>query len=335
MLTLMNQSLSKYAVNCFLRAGYDNSSAITQMVTDEGPGNTLDQIEGFILKYYSTDMSCYPSTIVENECSSQLVQKFVFPPGHQVLISNFVNSIKADCNRKKRCHAGMCGDQLSPAHAKRKRVISAASYVAAEPPNAYDIESISNEIRKRIVKWQRKQIDDNVTKLKEHIHYKVNCKLNNSNCLDVHVYCEICNKKYKLQQKNEASGSSTVMISNWTSHIKKCVKEREASLGKGKQVMMSRLLTSMQLSAKLDDYSPSQYKNCPLINDDMFAQYPPLELPSSWSSWFTIRNITNVSYVQDTVHLGVKLKARLLTYSQILPLGKYSAQPLHLSLLQA
>ena len=43
----------------------------------------------------------------------------------------------------------------------------------------------------------------------------------------------------------------------------------------------SRLLTSMRLSAKLDNYSPSQYKNCPLINDDMFAQYPPLELPSS------------------------------------------------------
>ena len=97
----------------------------------------------------------------------------------------------------------------------------------------------------------------------------------------------------------------------------------------------SRLLTSMRLSTKLDNYSPKQYKTYPLINDDMFAQYPPLELPSSWSSWFTVKNVTNVSYVQDTVHLGVKLKARLLTYSQILPLGKYSAQPLHLSLLQA
>ena len=42
-----------------------------------------------------------------------------------------------------------------------------------------------------------------------------------------------------------------------------------------------------------------------------------------------------MSFVQDTVHLGVKLKARLLTYSQLLPLGKYSAQPSHLSLLQS
>ena len=67
MLTLVEQALPKYAVNCFLCAGYDNISAITQMMTDEGPDNTLDQIEAFILKYYSTSMSCYPSTIAESE----------------------------------------------------------------------------------------------------------------------------------------------------------------------------------------------------------------------------------------------------------------------------
>ena len=67
----------------------------------------------------------------------------------------------------------------------------------------------------------------------------------------------------------------------------------------------------------------------------MFPQYPPLEVTLSWSSWFTVKNVTNVSFVQDTVHLGVKLKARLLTYSQVLPLGKYSAQSSHLKLLQA
>ena len=47
------------------------------------------------------------------------------------------------------------------------------------------------------------------------------------------------------------------------------------------------------------------------------------------------QNVTNVSYVQDTVHLGVKFKSRFLNFSQILPLGKYSAEPSHLSLLQA
>ena len=51
----------------------------------------------------------------------------------------------------------------------------------------------------------------------------------------------------------------------------------------------SRLLTSMQLSTKLGNYSPRQYKTYPLINNDMFVQYPLLELLFSWSSWFTVK----------------------------------------------
>ena len=119
---------------------------------------------------------------------------------------------------------------------------------------------ISNDIHKRIVKWQRKQTDDAVTKLREHIHYKVNCRLNDSNCLDVHVYCEICNKQYKLHPKNEAFGSSTVMISNWTSHIKRCVKEREVSqkqTGKSKQATLSKFVTVMPNSSGKTSDDPS------------------------------------------------------------------------------
>ena len=41
-----------------------------------------------------------------------------------------------------------------------------------------------------------------------------------------------------------------------------------------------------------------------------------------------------VCFVQDPIHLGVKLKARLLTVSQILPMGKYSAIASHLHLVQ-
>lgn len=80
----MEEAFPKYAVNCILRTGYDNVSAVTQMVTNEGPGNSLDQIEVFILKYYSTDKSCFPSTVVENESSpyTVLLSQFVFPPGH-------------------------------------------------------------------------------------------------------------------------------------------------------------------------------------------------------------------------------------------------------------
>ena len=50
-----------------------------------------------------------------------------------------------------------------------------------------------------------------------------------------------------------------------------------------------------------------------------------LKIPPSWSDWFAVNNPTNISYVQDIVHLAVKLKARLLKPSIILPMGKYLA----------
>lgn len=66
----------------------------------------------------------------------------------------------------------------------------------------------------------------------------------------------------------------------------------------------------------------------------MFSQSTPLDIPSAWNTWFSVRNLTNISYVQDIVHLGVKLKARLLTYSQVLPMGSFSALSSHLIMLQ-
>ncbi len=57
------------------------------------------------------------------------------------------------------------------------------------------------------------------------------------------------------------------------------------------------------------------------------------KLPKSWKSWFHLRCPTQVCFVQDTVHIGVKLKARLLKPSIILPLGKYIAGAHHLNLL--
>ncbi len=42
-------------------------------------------------------------------------------------------------------------------------------------------------------------------------------------------------------------------------------------------------------------------------------------------AWFPIKYPTTIAYVQDTVHIAVKLKSRLLKPSIILPLGKYTA----------
>ena len=50
----MEKLLPNYVVNFFLSTGYDNTAVIVNMAT-EGPENSLDQIEQFILKYFPSD----------------------------------------------------------------------------------------------------------------------------------------------------------------------------------------------------------------------------------------------------------------------------------------
>ena len=44
-----------------------------------------------------------------------------------------------------------------------------------------------------------------------------------------------------------------------------------------------------------------------------------------WHSWFKVQHPTNLAYVQDPVHLAVKLKTRVTKPSSILTIGNYLA----------
>ena len=68
LIELMEKSLPTYVIRCFLNSGFDYTAAIAQMTT-EGPQNSLDKIEQFILMYFPSDASCYSPTqegIAEN-----------------------------------------------------------------------------------------------------------------------------------------------------------------------------------------------------------------------------------------------------------------------------
>ena len=96
----------------------------------------------------------------------------------------------------------------------------------------------------------------------------------------------------------------------------------------------TRILKSMHLSSKLYSYST---ESVPTKFRDVFFEESMKTVPLKWikSKWFAVEKVTKISPVQDTVHLGVKLEARLMTHSQILPLGKFSAQSVHLTMLQS
>ena len=58
-------------------------------------------------------------------------------------------------------------------------------------------------------------------------------------------------------------------------------------------------------------------------------------IPSEWRKWYALKKPTAISYVQDMVHVVVKLKSKLIKPSIILPMGKYVAGVDHLRLVRS
>ena len=84
----------------------------------------------------------------------------------------------------------------------------------------------------------------------------------------------------------------------------------------------------MKLSSKLSTPRDALSKQC------LFSSVTELNTPQSWKSWFVLCKPTTVSYVQDTVHIAVKMKSRLIKPSIILPLGNYVAGIHHLRMVR-
>lgn len=91
----------------------------------------------------------------------------------------------------------------------------------------------------------------------------------------------------------------------------------------------SRELKAMQVSTQLLSSSRALISSLAVS-----CNLQKLAIPSEWSSWFAVRKPTAIAYVQDTVHIAVKLKSRLIKPSIVLPLGKYLAGVHHLRLVQ-
>ena len=91
----------------------------------------------------------------------------------------------------------------------------------------------------------------------------------------------------------------------------------------------SRLMKGMRVSTSLLISITD-----PLLQD-LPSYLPALNVPRSWNSWFCI-TLKEVSFVQDTVHLAVKLKSRLLNPKVVLKMGPtFEAGTYHVEMLRA
>ena len=140
-------------------------------------------------------------------------------------------------------------------------------------------------------------------------------------CKGVPAFCLACmgtNNKF----------TADLVLKRWLYLFSECKKRgiTVASFGADGD---SRELKAMQVSAQLLFKSPTPQS---FITPSSSLQKLPI--PSDWLSWFAVRKPTAVAYVQDIVHVAVKLKSRLVKPSIVLPLGKYLAGVHHLRLVQ-
>ena len=89
----------------------------------------------------------------------------------------------------------------------------------------------------------------------------------------------------------------------------------------------SRELKSMQVSSHLMALSSNPMGLLsPLDSSEQIV------IPSEQRKWYALKKPTAIAYVQDMVHVAVKLKSRLIKPSIILPIEKYIAGVHHLGL---
>ena len=88
----------------------------------------------------------------------------------------------------------------------------------------------------------------------------------------------------------------------------------------------SRELRAMQVSTQLLSSTQSSISSLSCVNNK-------ITIPSEWKEWFAMKRPGSIAYIQDMVHVAVKLKTRFLQPSIILLLGSYVAGVHHLRII--
>ena len=117
------------------------------------------------------------------------------------------------------------------------------------------------------------------------------------------------------------------VLLRWQYIIKECERRRiwVVSLGgDGDSRLMKAMRISVGLFSKQIDSNLQEGLVSPLQTS----------IPSAWSAWFWLHRPTSVAYIQDVVHIAVKLKSRLIKPSVVLPMGVFVAGVHHFQILQ-
>lgn len=120
--------------------------------------------------------------------------------------------------------------------------------------------------------------------------------------------------------------SATDFLNRWKYIYSECAKRKILVISFGSDGD-SRNLKAMKISCQ---FNHSNDKSLIIKSPSVLAD--GMLYPEDWP-WFWFRNPTTIAYIQDTVHIAVKMKARLLKPSTILPMGNFTAGLHHLQIL--
>ena len=122
--------------------------------------------------------------------------------------------------------------------------------------------------------------------------------------------------------------SATDILIRWKYIYAECKKRNTSVISFGSDGD-SRNLRTMKISSQFNlasDHDKSLFTRSPSILADK------MPYPETWT-WFWVENPTTIAYMQDMVHIAVKMKSRLLKPSTILPMGDFTAGVHHLQIL--
>ena len=93
-----------------------------------------------------------------------------------------------------------------------------------ESESEVNVSTVSNQIRRSVSAWIRKQTDERLKSLQENRHYSVLITHipKDSHALTVSMRCIGCDTCVRLQKKDNSSNATPYLISNWCRHVKRC-----------------------------------------------------------------------------------------------------------------
>ena len=227
----MKSKLPSYVVDSLVSAGFDTLEVISQMDVSSNSFNSIDEVESYV-------RSEHPDWLHSGK----------FPPGHCLRIKMFVEGIRKSFSENEVSEGVKKSSKTEVPLGKRKRACGYTDGKGKRPKDGASSLGVFGATRRQIVKWKEQQ-SGLLRELVEEKHFEVGVDLDSSDDCTPFVHCLLCNRKFVLGNKG-----GSVMISNWTRHVTKCVLK---SVSQGKQTTLNTFVFHSESENSSHTTSPS------------------------------------------------------------------------------